>query len=126
MLDKLQELATIAPDVCAAKDYPDKGMVYVIGDYGFWFGTSGELMADTDNQRWVTARGRPALAWLRDALEAAIEARGWEYEHRFFQPIGNIGPRHKVMIMNGRDAGHIEETLAAALLAALIAALGER
>lgn len=112
MLDKLQELSEIAPDVCRARK-SDNIDYFFIGEYEFWFSDDGNLLAAYEH---IATGGRPALAWLRDALEAAIEARGWYFETHY-------RPQTKTYRVEVANRVSREYTPAAALLAALCAAL---
>lgn len=117
MIERLQELAAIAPDVC--RYYPSDNS-YVIGAYRFWQNDFG-LVGQTMGQRIA---GRPALAWLRDALEAVIEGRGWEtFSHQ------ERGQHYTRVVIDERPKRFVSDwqtTAAEALLVALCAALKER
>lgn len=112
LIDQLNWLTEIAPEVCQKAKFGR----YAIGEYHF-----GER-----NNRFFAVRGsnltygRPALAWLRDALEGVIEARGWLYT------IG-YDDGYDVDIFTERDKYNAvsENSMTGALLAALLAALGE-
>jgi hypothetical protein len=74
MIELLQQLSEAGPDVCRKITIGFSPVRYRISDYEFWL-NSDELYAAFGCKWPIT--GSPALAWLRDALEAAIAARGW-------------------------------------------------
>lgn len=108
----LQQLSEIAPEVCRL----NLG-VYDLGNYKFWI-DDDRLQAIYSN---IYVSGPPALAWLRDAIEQAIEARGWHYETSFWVYDGR--PGYRVYIQSTKTRA-VENTRATALLAAFVAALG--
>lgn len=115
MIDKLTQLAERAPDIC--RPYGD---AFDIGPYRFRFLNDGTLEATTGR---ATEEGRPAEAWLRDALEQAIEARGryWSTDNT---ALGNDATIYFDEIsINARCEAVSKPTPAAALLDALLAAV---
>lgn len=112
MIDKLRELAERAPDIC-----DPYGDAYDIGPYRFSFLSDGTLRASTGA---AMEEGRPALAWLRDALETAIVARGWFWEMKEYN--GEI--RARIFAHSGLEAvSERQDTPADALLSALLEAV---
>lgn len=75
LTDQLNRLSEIAPEVCQP-DYLWGVRCFTVGEYSFWVNGEGPV-ASYDG---MVVRGRPALAWLRDAIEGEIEARGWYLE----------------------------------------------
>lgn len=111
IIEQLAKLAEIAPDDC--RFYPSDNS-FVIGQYRFWW--QGE-------QFWGQTAGKgfggqPALAWLRDALEQTIEARGWYWEVHY-------GPRGKSFLAEVHNIPNQGDTGTEALLGALIKAVTE-
>jgi hypothetical protein len=75
LIEMLQQLSELDPATC--QRHPDVA-VYTIGGYSFWLADDGLFSASIPDCRYVFT-ARPALAWLRDAVEAACEARGLTY-----------------------------------------------
>jgi hypothetical protein len=75
LTDLFNQLSEAAPDVCQP-NVPFNG--YTIGEYGFWYNPAQGLIAQVSGH---SCTGKPALAWLQAALQAAIEARGWGYTY---------------------------------------------
>lgn len=122
LTEQLVRLAEIAPDVCKFLDRQSFGHnVYSLGDYHFFIDDDGQPAISSPVNSWQYIKGKPALAWLTDALKTAIESRGWFYEMSFWS-YGNK-PRYRVRIASANVAVVDEETKAGALLAALIEAL---
>lgn len=76
----LDQLAKIAPEVCRKSGLPPDDY-YKIGEYIFFLSYDGDFVATSRDHKRERPNftGRPALAWLWDAIEQAIEARGWPY-----------------------------------------------
>lgn len=112
MKELLKRLSEVAPEFCRL----EKGdLVYCIAGRFYWINSKGEM-------RIEMGIGNPEM-WLQAALQEELKRRGWDYEHRFFAPMGNIGPRHKVVIMHGRCGGEVRDTAAEALGWAFVKAL---
>lgn len=114
ILEMLDKLSQIAPDVCKKRI----GNRYDIREYHFlyhkdWF--MGTLNG-------VSVYGRPALAWLADAIQGECEKRGWDYKTR-----REDGRHYAVITLNDRKRFGNGHSQAESLLAAFIVAIeGER
>jgi hypothetical protein len=119
LINLLQQLSELDPATC--RRHPDVA-VYTIDGYSFWLADDGLFSASIPDCRYVFT-GRPALAWLRDAVEAAIEARGWYWELRYWPP----RKKHRAEIANLTQwADTPAEALLAAFVEAVRAEKGER
>jgi hypothetical protein len=122
LIEMLQQLSELDPATCRLSDMDE----YIISGYRFWLELNGEFRAGAPGKHCIFT-GRPALAWLRDAVEAAIEARGWYYETSFW--IYDSRPGYRVYMPQTKSRG-VEDTAAEALLAAFVEAVrtekGER
>lgn len=107
----LAELATIAPEVCQVDGYGR----YKIGAYRFGYSDLGFYASCG-----YYATGRPAIAWLLDALQGVIEAKGWDYIQTKILAVYSVE-------LHDKDDNKMSHTVglsrAEALLTALIAAL---
>lgn len=72
IIDKLERLSQIAPDICKKAETPQD---YFIGDYYFWFGKD-EIFASLV-KKYSKINGASARVWLFEALTQAIETKGW-------------------------------------------------
>lgn len=75
MINLLKRLNELVPDVCQ-QTVPFNG--FMIGEYDFWVNPESHEVEAQTQYKLVT--GRPAQSWLRDTIEQAIEARGWEWQ----------------------------------------------
>jgi hypothetical protein len=116
IINLLQQLSELDPATC--RRHPDVA-VYTIDGYSFWLADDGLFSASIPDCRYVFT-GRPALAWLRDAVEAAIEARGWYWEMDSFKT--NKGVRYQSRIAKAYRKYQVASTPAEALLAAFVEA----
>jgi hypothetical protein len=115
LIELLQQLSELDPATCRTQDYSE-GPVYSIGDYAFWLNSFNEFEA---SYKATVIRGRPALAWLRDAVEAACEARGWPWT------LGEDYSQHFAIIFTeyGKYEHEADVSAAEALLAAFVEAV---
>lgn len=111
----LQRWSEVQPEVCV-RTVPYNG--FRIGEYSFWYmPEEGGLMAQTNGGHGqVLVTGRPALAWLRDAVEAAIEATPGKCKLQLF---GDRGWAATIGYPSGDTVFY--ESAAHALLAAFVA-----
>lgn len=109
LLPLLNRLHQAAPEMCQR----ESGLL-TIGEYQFFEHHDYQLVARVGNIG-ATHKGRPALAWLADALESAIEARGWDYDTTY-----DSTGSHWVSIEGHTGNG---TSKAEALLTALVAAV---
>jgi hypothetical protein len=112
LINLLQQLSELDPATCR----PMEGNGYEIGIYRFFLDTNGELHGYAFGSMHNSCTGRPALAWLRGAVEAACEARGWYWELRYWPP----RKKHWAEIANLTQWA---DTPAEALLAAFVEAV---
>jgi hypothetical protein len=117
LIEMLQQLSELDPATCRTQDYSE-GPVYSIGDYAFWLNSFNEFEA---SYKATVIRGRPALAWLRDAVEAAIEARGWYW--LINKLMLDTGYRAAVRDFEDVSESADDATAADALLAAFVEAV---
>ena len=106
----LAELAETAPEMCQ-----HEGVLFIVGEYQFFEHHDHPLIARIGNVG-ASCKGQPALAWLADALLAECGRQ----DLRVSVPALFPG---KVIV----DIERVRErasTLAEALLAALVAAVG--
>lgn len=120
ILEMLNRLAEKAPDVCKCnltEDTPE----FSIGEFGFFF-MDDKICSSTHDirKKRIYVTGRPATAWLADAIMAECEKRGWQYE-LYYSPSGR-GARIEIASRVARNKDKIT-----ALLAAFLAVIeGER
>lgn len=116
MLDLLQRLAKLDPELCR---------IAPMDRYGIALCTIGgvEFMNYPDNSflvhlPGVTLQGELALDLLQGKLQRAIERRGWEYEQKY------LGRQYEVVIFS-RDPVQVTgmDIAAGALLAAYVKAM---
>lgn len=119
LIEQLAKLAELAPDVCQI--ISPEGDTFGIGDYGFWVDDEGIFTAcHKDYPNDVFIKDQPALAWLQDALQRAIETRGWYFEI-------NKYPKELAHVYITSSSTHrgAADTTAEALLDALIRAVAK-
>jgi hypothetical protein len=123
LIKMLQQLSELDPATCR----PMEGNGYEIGIYRFFLDTNGELHGYAFGSMHNSCTGRPALAWLRDAVEAACEARGWNVDAKTYQQQNHV----RISNHSGLEAfSNWHKDSADALLAAFVEAVrverGER
>ena len=120
IIEMLNRLATVAPDVCEKR-----GDYFIIGNYMFFDWGNGDFVAKLDKLGSTAYGGRPALAWLADAIMAECEKRGWDYDILYDASLKPVQASHWAGIEGGHRLS--ADTQAEALLAAFLAVMeGER
>ena len=117
VVETLKWLAHIAPDVC----HNDDDEAYTLGEYTFWLDDDGIFTSEHADHLNCFVKGRPALAWLADALMAECEKRRWSYSMKKYAFATYIAK------INGIDSPGIKSSIIESLLSAFLAAMeGER
>lgn len=117
----LQRWSEVQPEVCRST-VPFDG--YAIGEYSFWHRPDqGGLIAQTNSERGIrSCTGRPAHAWLRDAVEAAIRAEPAIAETASQWQRNRYNGREEFTIWGEtHDSSAMAATEAEAMLAAFVA-----
>jgi len=74
-INLLDRLAKAEPEICIGCGDEE----YRLGDYMFWVDPPDVFTASHVNHLSSFIKDVPALAWLRDACETVIGAKGWDY-----------------------------------------------